>query len=611
MVRQSMRKSTMLLVIAVAFLLIQYGWYYASYLSKGVEVVGTDTFMRLVRVEELHDTGQWFDSIIDGSNAPYGDELHWTRPVDVMLYIPAFLGALFSSFSKSLYQAGIWIGPILGVLSVGLVVWMPDKLADSRVKSLLLFVFITQPIIYEMFMFGRPDHHSLIMVLFLLVLGVSIRALLEPEAKKFWLLGSLLGICFWVSVESLVLIVMVFSTFGCVWIGMREKSLKNTVKMASAMTLVTFICILLEKPLNQFWRIEYDKVSFVYAVLFVFITAIFWLAGKMYSYVQDRWGEMSLGKDLTLRSVLLGGLSVLGAVLFVIAYPDFIKGPFADVNPAIKPIWLDNVAEVQPLMNVSKMGIGKMLMYMGLPALSSGYIVDRILHAEKTEKRVYLLYGVGMILYIPLSLIQVRWAYYLQMMTLLPAACLLKEILIFIERYVSQKSVLLVRPLTILLFLFVFTLTGGMLMIQDQGDATTLQNQRAIEAFSNWVNSNKEALGEDKIVLTFLDFGPELLYRTHYPIIAAPYHRNDEGILFSYDVMTSQDLDFVKEALSLRQVDWILLGPGSVEEVFYNHKKGDHTFYDVLVNGTLPDWVEEVSLPDKLSDLRLFVYKKE
>lgn len=43
-------------------------------------LVGPDSYMRLVRVEELLNGTGWFNDVIARANAPYGDQLHWTRP---------------------------------------------------------------------------------------------------------------------------------------------------------------------------------------------------------------------------------------------------------------------------------------------------------------------------------------------------------------------------------------------------------------------------------------------------------------------------------------------------------------------------------------------------
>src|SRR3546814_9831483 len=48
-------------------------------------LLGPDSYMRMVRVNELAQGGGWFDDTIARANAPYGDTLHWTRPLDVLL----------------------------------------------------------------------------------------------------------------------------------------------------------------------------------------------------------------------------------------------------------------------------------------------------------------------------------------------------------------------------------------------------------------------------------------------------------------------------------------------------------------------------------------------
>ena len=44
-----------------------------------------DSYARLLRVERLVETGDWYDVGWPRANAPYGGALHWTRPFDVLL----------------------------------------------------------------------------------------------------------------------------------------------------------------------------------------------------------------------------------------------------------------------------------------------------------------------------------------------------------------------------------------------------------------------------------------------------------------------------------------------------------------------------------------------
>ncbi len=48
-------------------------------------LLDSDSYMRLVRVDLLYQTGAWYDGNIPRSNAPYGDILHWTRLFDAVL----------------------------------------------------------------------------------------------------------------------------------------------------------------------------------------------------------------------------------------------------------------------------------------------------------------------------------------------------------------------------------------------------------------------------------------------------------------------------------------------------------------------------------------------
>ena len=41
--------------------------------------------------DHLAQTGNWYDGSLPRSNWPYGEALHWTRPLDVVLLAGTFL----------------------------------------------------------------------------------------------------------------------------------------------------------------------------------------------------------------------------------------------------------------------------------------------------------------------------------------------------------------------------------------------------------------------------------------------------------------------------------------------------------------------------------------
>ena len=46
-------------------------------------LIDNDAYMHLNRVTELYTTGDWYNSLYSRSNAPFGEEMHWTRCFDL------------------------------------------------------------------------------------------------------------------------------------------------------------------------------------------------------------------------------------------------------------------------------------------------------------------------------------------------------------------------------------------------------------------------------------------------------------------------------------------------------------------------------------------------
>jgi len=49
------------------------------------ELLGTDGYTRLNRVQFIYEQGSWNNSIYPRSNAPNGESIHWTKPMDFLL----------------------------------------------------------------------------------------------------------------------------------------------------------------------------------------------------------------------------------------------------------------------------------------------------------------------------------------------------------------------------------------------------------------------------------------------------------------------------------------------------------------------------------------------
>lgn len=612
----TLRHHTKLMIVVIAvisFLLLQFAFYNMASLSNGVEIIGTDPYMRLVRVEELNESFNWYDSVIKRSNAPFGDELHWTRVLDIILLGLAKGLSLFVPFSKALLYAGIILSPLLGVIVLLLLIWMSKPVIKDKNISLIFLIFLAQPIFTEIFGFGRPDHHSLLLLTFVVLIGCMLRVVqLEVKKSTLLLTSLMMAYAMVISVESVMLVILVFLVLSVCWILYGMTYLNRSIKIATWLTIFTGILLLIEKPISDLLTLEYDKISIVYIAFFLIIALILYGTKIFFTrfYLKNNNGDY-VSKVRFMRSLYVLVIGAMGATLMFVLFPDFIKGPFAGVNPAIKPIWLNHVIEVQPLLELSLSGIGKLLIYLGIPILSGLYLFFTMFTRKQVNNHGNIFLLIGMILYGLLSLYQIRWIGYLQMIALIPSVLLFDYI---IQKVIYKKSIRVVpilRSMTIVVLLFGFSFVGLAMVMSSDNETQVAIEADALEELCDWMVDNDVILGQQKTILTFLDFGPEILYRTTHHVISSPYHRNDEGILFNYTIMTSDDEADIRTHLKTRRVDWILLAPNSIERAFYDYDGSTESFYGTLLNHQLPFWIKEMELPEEQSEFRLFLVDKE
>ena len=139
------------------------------------DLMGTDGYMRLVRVELLHETGAWFDGRIARSNAPYGDTLHWTRPLDALLLVAAWVLTPFLGFEKALFWGGSFVSPLLLLATGFAMLWASKPLVDAENRPFIIFVFLTQLGVMAYSLPGRVDHHALQILLLVSTAGLMLR----------------------------------------------------------------------------------------------------------------------------------------------------------------------------------------------------------------------------------------------------------------------------------------------------------------------------------------------------------------------------------------------------------------------------------------------------
>ena len=69
--------------------------------------------------------------------------------------------------------------------SLMILVWAAKPLVRREWLWLVGVLFVTQPAILLTFLVGRPDHNCLLILLFILYIGLTIRLLMDPGQRRF------------------------------------------------------------------------------------------------------------------------------------------------------------------------------------------------------------------------------------------------------------------------------------------------------------------------------------------------------------------------------------------------------------------------------------------
>ena len=562
------------------------------------ELLDTDSYTRLNRVLFVYEQGHWNNSIYLRSNAPFGESIHWTMPMDILLLAGGSLLSLMMPFSVGLHLWGVVISPFLHVVAfVGIMYLLRDNL-DRLGIILLAIVFLIQPILVSYFMIGRPDHHSLLLAVFCWFLAGIYKWLpMSSSLRKLSCIGGIGALGLWVSVEFLVPICLflVGSTLFWIWTG--EKIASPVSRIMTAMFLISTFFLLIERGRDDLFIIEYDKISLPHFVLMGFI-ALIWLGvsqcGLHSKWILTRWRRLGF----------IGVMGILMGIVYVNLFPGFIRGPLVGMDPTIRQLVWDHVLETQPL-QISEAIIGLGIGIFVLPWL--GYVLWR--ESAMLSKFQALILFVGASIFIPLTLYEARWAPYASIILLIPYIMYVRRTLEWVESRWPNKWGEVASLLLVLLMVF-WPLTVGTAMTLGESprEISTLGGGCALLPLTEYLNGQEPNAPISKTILAFKDFGPELLYRTSYNVIATPMHRNQEGLRDMLSIMSAGDQATASSIIHRRNVDRILLCLHSMEEhTVFGGSLAQDTFYKSLLKGDFPEWIREVKLPEHLqASFKLF-----
>ena len=138
---------------------------------------------------------------------------------------------------------------------------------------------------------------------------------------------------------------------------------------------------------------------------------------------------------------------------------------------------------------------------------------------------------------------------------------------------------------------------GLLLKISTNDWDESVREKCLLKSVSQYLDDSTGWGDRPRNIVAFVDFGPELLYRTKHAVYSIPNHRYQRGFTDSYQMLAAADDNFALSIAERRNIELILICPEGVEDTFYRNDDGVETLHDRLSTGRGPWWLREAALP--------------
>lgn len=544
-------------------------------------ILDTDDAMRLTNVHDLLGGQPWFDYIQHRLNTPYGAEIHWSRLVDVpeaglLLLLRQFL----SNGLADVALAYAW--PLLLLIAA---LWLSGKLALRFGGRRALWPALLLPIfsITTMAEFapGRLDHHSVQILLALAMFYCTGAALDRPRFAVA--AGIAAGAALAIGIEGLPIVAATVLTFGLIWVGdPRHASALRDFGLSFALT--TCLALAQGVPPEHWLNPVTDAISIVYAMAALLCGLGFLMLSRLRL---PTW---------PLRLIAGGALGTLLLAFIVGLHPALLRGPYGALDPWLAANWLDRISEAEPWL-VSAISAPVYGAAVAVPcAVALAVVAWHLVH--RPDRRMdWLVYGIFLTIAVLVMLLQIRGA-----RIALPLAMPACAVLVggAWHRMVTSRG-----------FGPIFALLGASLA--SAGLAVAIIAILVVSAFPDYAEATDDkflgarqqclmppvfaelaALPPERI-MTPVDLGSHMLLYTPHSVVAAPYHRNQQGLLDAFHFFNGP-IEAGRDILARRGIRLVVICPAMTELRGLVDYTPD-SFVALLADNDLPEWLVDRTPP--------------
>ena len=528
--------------------------------------------MRFIQIRDWLNGQSWFDTDQYRLGLASGTDMHWSRLPDIPIALLTLFFELFMSQDKAMHLAAAIWPPILGlgvlaILNLGAkYIASPNLLKPTRFVALslgLVFVALT-----GRFNPGALDHHNIQIIL---ILG-SVVWLIKHQLLKHGIYSGMcaaLAVAVGPEIYPFVGLIGLFVACDWAWVGEDRRNRSLGFGLGFAITLAASF-VLTVRPSD--WSLVYcDQLSSV--------TVIIACLGGMGLFLSAYFFS---SKRILLR---LGALLIVGifCLLFLKLFASQCLGnPLNDLPDTMHTYWLNNITEAKPLLSKKSEILFVVPYRIGTAIVALLVLLWAFFSGRIESYRV--LFSILLIASMILTLYQVRFYIFAQMMAILPLSYWI------IERYQSGKS-----KKNNIAYLGAIGLSLPMVLGLPGFLMKPSENNRRVDVST--MNCLPDSLiarlnqFSDHTIFAQSNSGPILLKLTHHRVLNANYHRNVDGIE-SVIKINSSPVDEARQLITRNKVDLVLTC--EKENLLHLYQRDFPAGFAVSISKTSPEWLAEI-----------------
>ncbi|NPU63905.1 hypothetical protein HL667_02720 [Bradyrhizobium sp. 83012] len=513
------------------------------WIKTGVlDAMSTDDAMRLVEVRDLINGQAWSD-LHQYRLDPPGLLMHWSRLIDLPLALSILLlKPLLGTHQAELVTLTLW-PLLLFAVALALVAAIARQMSGGAPMAMLgalVLAMLAMPALAH-FRPGSIDHHNAQIVLVLAMMLFALQ--IERSAFKAACAGVAASASLAVGVEMLPAIATVGVAVAGLFIWRGAPVARQVSAFAGALAASSLGFALLLLPLSTLAAPVMDALGGPLLLL-----TVGGGAGLILMVGLDR-----LRSSPPLRLVAAMGVA---AALLAASYLLFGKSlmfPYAQLDPLVVSLWLDNVQETISLPKMLRLGPEEALGFYACPVIALGVAVAAMLRSDPSDRFRWGIVILTLASLLGVSLWEMRGA---------AGAAMVAAPVFAAGVAVLWPSLAMGGNLVLLAFVvspaMFATLSGTakpLIAAAFKWEPLVFDDPATMcRSVSDATPMRRLPKGR---VMAPTDIGPAILVETDHEVFAAPYHRNNDGNLAFFQLMLAPGL-LAHQILLDRQVDYVV-----------------------------------------------------